>query len=326
MTVYDHARPYSGGQYTSLQWGEYIARGERYRRARRLSVHLPFRWGDQTVEWWARGRRAGVRGGEQVDFIVLGGVLGAVVMVAGTVLRDLMPRRLRIAGDDTPWVDVRDRRRTVRSALVGGRLATIAGVLVLLATALLVVLDPSDGIALTVVVGLTVAGVLGCVGWVVWYRYQESSGAIQRRQMRLIASRLSSPVRPPATQHRRAHEDRPDTRFGAPPARAQERQRRQDPERGERPAGGNGRPGDGAGRSTAVTDREPSRLPRGTGNDSMRQELQPDHRPIAPQHDRSQSPRPPTRDPLHRAPHPPIRSERPGRDVPSASRPRRSES
>lgn len=126
-----------------------------------------------------------------MDFIVLGGILGAMMMVAGTILRDLLPPRLRIRDDDTPWVTVRDRRRAARASLVGGRLATLAGIAILTATVLLVVIEPSDRIALTVVIGLSVLTLAACVGWVAWYRYQESTGAIQRRQLMAIAGRLA---------------------------------------------------------------------------------------------------------------------------------------
>ncbi len=135
-------------------------------------------------------RCPGAPGGGDVDFIVLGAILGAITMAAGTVLRDLVPRRLRVDDDDTPWVTVRDRRRVVRVAVVGGRLLTIAGITILAATVALVLLDAADRVALGLVVGLTVLAIIACAGWVVWYRYQESTGAIQRRQLQAIAGRL----------------------------------------------------------------------------------------------------------------------------------------
>ena len=125
-----------------------------------------------------------------MDFIVLGTILGAIMMVVGTVLRDLVPRRLPVGDDEAPWVTVRDRRRVVRVSLLGGRVATIAGVTILLTTLVLVLIDPSDRVALTLVIGLSILAFLGCAGWIVWYRYQESTGAIQRRQLRAIARRL----------------------------------------------------------------------------------------------------------------------------------------
>ena len=127
-----------------------------------------------------------------VDFIVLGAILGAGMMVAGILLRDLVPRRFPVVADETPWIEVRDQRRTIRTVRVAGRLATVAGVTVLLVTVVLVLLDASDGIAWTTVTGVAMVAVLAAVGWVFWYRYQESSGAIQRRQLRAVAARLGT--------------------------------------------------------------------------------------------------------------------------------------
>ena len=261
-----------------------------------------------------------------MDFIVLGGVLGAAMIVLGTILRDLVPRRLRIASDDTPWVEVRDRRRTVRIALAGGRLVTIAGAVVLLATVLLVLLGTGDGIALAVVTGLTLVGLAACLGWVLWYRYQESSGTIQRRQMRLIASRLGPAGRPATSRPIPVRDDRPAAREDGRPVHPQERQRRRDADRDDRQPRHDRRTSPEAGRSTSVVDDLLSRPPRRRGNSSTRGDLQTNQRPTAPQHDRSESPRPPPRDSHRGATQPPVLAERPVWDTPSTSRPRRSES
>lgn len=248
-----------------------------------------------------RNRRDGASGGGLVDFIVLGGILGAVMVVAGTVLRDLLPRRLRVPGDDTPWVAVRDQRRTVRSALVAGRLLTISGIVVLLATVVLVFLQIADMVGFTIVVGLTVLGVVACAGWLLWYRFQESTGAIQRRQLQLIATRLGSPrrVKAPADQPP-AREEKVAPRSGARPApEANQRSRAHDV---SRPADR----GQIRSRPEAPRDsRHPSRRDYGQHGSSRRAERDPalrepghtDHRPTAPRNDRL-TPRPPTRDRL----------------------------
>ncbi len=244
-------------------------------------------------------------------------------MVAGTVLRDLIPRRLRIPSDDTPWVTVRDRRRTVRSALVGGRLLTIAGIAVLLATVVMVFLDTADTAAFAVVVGLTLSGAVACVGWVLWYRYRESTGAIQRRQLQLVASRLGA-VRPvagsrerlPVRENRVAH--RPRTR--ADSESEQRSARRVAPSPLDR------RPTDvdpGAVRTDrrgVERDNGQPALPRSTERYLARREMQHiDHHPVARRNDRP-APRSPSGDPLRQPAQPGEGTERIRRDNVNRSR------
>ncbi len=237
------------------------------------------------------------------------------MMVAGTLLRDLLPRRLRIPGDDTPWVDVRNRRRTVRSALAGGRLLTIAGVILLFATTLMVLLDTVDTTAFAVVVGLTLLGLVGSAAWVLWYRYQESTGAIQRRQLQVTSSR-PGPARPADRTHaRRPPSDDPDapgtgsrpgSERGPRPARPDaddpQRRRPEPPERRER----EGRRTPDAPVERAGTARRTERYPARPGS-------QTDHRSLAPRDDGS-APGPPRRDPSRQPARQPLDSERDVRD------------
>lgn len=131
-----------------------------------------------------------------MDFIVLGGMLGAVMMVVGTVMGDVIPRRFPTMGDDTPWVDVRGRRRTVRTLRAVGRISIMVGLLILAVTVVLVLVDAGDGTAWATVVGVTVVLSLAAIAWTFWFRYQESTGAIQRRQLRAIRARLGPANRP----------------------------------------------------------------------------------------------------------------------------------
>lgn len=131
-----------------------------------------------------------------MDFIVLGGMLGAVMMVVGTVMGDVIPRRFPTMGDDTPWVDVRGRRRTARTLRAAGRISTVVGLLILAVTVVLVLVDAGDRTAWATVIGVTVVLLLAAVAWTFWFRYQESSGAIQRRHLRAIRARLGSVNRP----------------------------------------------------------------------------------------------------------------------------------
>lgn len=225
-----------------------------------------------------------------------------------------------------PWVDVRDRRRTVRSALVGGRLATIAGAVVLLATVLLVGLDSSDGVALAAVLGLTLLGLVACAGWVLWYRYQESSGAIQRRQMRLLASRLGPAGRSANSRQSHVRNDRPDTRPDGRPVRPQERQRRRESDWEERQPRRDSQRETGTARRESDPNQDPVRPPRRPASSPNRRDGPTEHHRTAPQHDRSEAPRPPSRDPQRRPTQLLAPSGRTDRGVPSPTQPRRSDS
>ena len=245
------------------------------------------------------------------------------MMVAGTVLRDLLPRRLRIPGDDTPWVEVRDRRRSVRSALAAGRLLTIAGVIVLIATVLMVLLDTGDTLAFAVVVGLTLLGLLGSAAWVLWYRYQESTGAIQRRQLQLLSSRLGS-ARPVERSR--------DRRQPADDATAPASGRRPDPDAEPRSARRASALPDPRGLDRPErTERESRRTPdsqveragaaRRAERSPARREPHADHHPVAPRNDRP-APRLPGRAPLSRQAQPVAGPEREVQSPAAPHRPR----
>jgi hypothetical protein len=127
-----------------------------------------------------------------VDFIVLGSILGAILIAAGRACVELVPWRLPAPSDDQEWLEVRDRRRLVRLLRAGGRMLVVVGVVLLLTTGVLVVMGASDRVALTTVLIVGIGGMLAAAGLLGWYRYQDSTGAIQRRQLRAIRSRLGS--------------------------------------------------------------------------------------------------------------------------------------
>ncbi len=135
-------------------------------------------------------RAAGWSGGKRVDFIVLGSILGAILIAAGRACTDLIPRRFPPPSDEQGWLEVRDRRRLVRLLHAAGRLMVILGLGLLVVTAGLILLSASDGTALAVVLALAIGGVLVGAGLLAWYRYQDSTGAIQRRQLDVVRARL----------------------------------------------------------------------------------------------------------------------------------------
>lgn len=245
------------------------------------------------------------------------------MMVAGTVLRDLIPRRLRVPGDDRPWVTVRDRRRTMRSALAGGRLLTIAGIVILLATVVMVFFDTADTAAFAIVVGLTLIGLIASVGWVLWYRYQESTGAIQRRQLQLIASRLGA-VRPVAENRERlpVPKDRVDDRSRTAPDSEAERwsARRVAPSPPDRRLRDDGSEAARTDRRAVERNNGQPAFPRSNERYPARREIQhSDHHPVARRNDRP-APRPPSRDLLRQPTQPGEGTERVRRDNVDRSR------
>lgn len=128
----------------------------------------------------------------QVDFIVLGIGLGALLLVASVILRDLVPRRLGVASDDLSWAVVRHRRRSARLALAAGRTAVIGGSLLLVVTGLLILLDAGNGLGWIITLVVSVVALAAAGGWTLWTRARDSSGVAARQAAHAAKARIDA--------------------------------------------------------------------------------------------------------------------------------------
>lgn len=119
-------------------------------------------------------------------------------MVVGIALRDLAPRSHPVGSDRLAWSDVLQRRQRVRFYRGCGRVLTLIGALIAALTMVLLLVDPRDSVSSTVLLVMLGLALVGFVGWMGYFIWQDSPQQRQSRQLQRLGSRMGGPARSPA--------------------------------------------------------------------------------------------------------------------------------
>jgi len=123
-----------------------------------------------------------------VDFVVVGFGFGALSVLLGFLLRDLVPWWFRVSGSrQMPEPVVRRRVAHARAGRAGGGVLATAGALLALVTLITLILNASDRTGLEVVFAALAVALLAILAWAFTY--------VQRFHSRPRSYRAQTPAR-----------------------------------------------------------------------------------------------------------------------------------